>query len=235
MGRSPSRILMMKVGVHAGEAWEAIVNRKMAEERAVGVTWWGYSYGGSACHPRTQVQPFASADASPVTVVFVRTPHDFLGTPTVAREYSLNGSTWQPVPDRLMVTGSKFALVLRSMVPTEESVDLGLYELAVGPKAGTPLPRYLRNRLDKACAVRARAPSGDVLVRVVLRAELAPPFAVPEEVRWRRRSKKVGKAPHQVLTGHVQASARGAATRRPSPVTIVGREAPVVKEVVIPT
>jgi hypothetical protein len=47
------------------------------------------------------------------------------------------------------------------------------------------------------------------------KAIIAECWTVPEEVRCRRRSKKKGKAPQQVLTGHVH-GARGA-TRRPSP------------------
>jgi transposase IS116/IS110/IS902 family protein len=46
------------------------------------------------------------------------------------------------------------------------------------------------------------------------KAIIAEHWTVPEQVRQRRRSKK-GKAPQQVLTGHVH-GARGA-TRRPSP------------------
>ena len=46
------------------------------------------------------------------------------------------------------------------------------------------------------------------------KAIIADHWTVPEQVRQRRRSKK-GKAPQQVLTGHVH-GAHGA-TRRPSP------------------
>ncbi|MGH2629945.1 MAG: IS110 family transposase [Actinomycetota bacterium] len=53
------------------------------------------------------------------------------------------------------------------------------------------------------------------------KAIIAERWTVPEEVRSRRRSRKVGKAPHQALSGHVQVSARGATTRRPSPADIV--------------
>ena len=38
----PSRLIVMKVGVHMGEPWEAILDRKLAEERAAGVAYWGY-------------------------------------------------------------------------------------------------------------------------------------------------------------------------------------------------
>lgn len=46
---------------------------------------------------------------------------------------------------------------------------------------------------------------------------VAERFTVSEDVRRRRRSRKAGKAPHQVLAGHAQPGPRGAATRRPSP------------------
>jgi transposase len=64
----------------------------------------------------------------------------------------------------------------------------------------------------------------DVDGRPVSKAEakalIAAHWTVPEEVRKQRRSRKSrkgGEAPHQVRAGHVDASARGAATRRPSP------------------
>ncbi len=54
-------------------------------------------------------------------------------------------------------------------------------------------------------------------------------WTVPEEVRRRRRSKKkVGKAPHQVLSGHVS-RARNAVPRRPSPRDIVDAASRAVK------
>jgi hypothetical protein len=43
---------------------------------------------------------------------------------------------------------------------------------------------------------------GRPLDRDEARAIIAERFTVPEEVRQRRRSKKAGKAPHQVLVGH---------------------------------
>lgn len=50
---------------------------------------------------------------------------------------------------------------------------------------------------------------------------IAEHYTVPEHIRRRRRSKKTaGKAPHQVLEGHVN-GAHGANTRRPSPPVIV--------------
>jgi hypothetical protein len=173
---TPENILVMKVGVHAREAWEAIVRRKQEEEALVGVTWWGY--GGSVCHPRTQVQPFARGTVEGVTVVMLRTPHDFLGPPSVATEFSEDGSTWRPVPSGLRVTGSKYALVLRSLRASDDTIDLTAYDVGIGPMAGTPLSQYLRSRVDKACATLAREPLERAATAVALRADLTAPFAV---------------------------------------------------------
>ncbi len=62
---------------------------------------------------------------------------------------------------------------------------------------------------------------------------IAEHWTVPEEVRRRRRSKKTGKAPHQVHQGHVH-GAQGA-TRRPSPPASLGRQPANVKLAEVPT
>jgi len=90
-----SRVIVMKVGVHLSEPWEAIVERKLAEERVAGVVYWGY--GGSVCHPITQVQPFAE-QGSPVQVLMIRTRSDFLGTATPAIAASKDGASWEHIP-----------------------------------------------------------------------------------------------------------------------------------------
>ena len=50
-------VLYMKVGTHAQESLEDIVERKSREIREAGYGMWGY--GGNTCHPSTMVQPFA--------------------------------------------------------------------------------------------------------------------------------------------------------------------------------
>jgi len=76
---------------------------------------------------------------------------------------------------------------------------------------------------ERAWAVMARGTPyvvRDTDGRPVAKAEagaiIAEHWRVPEEVRRRRRHKKVGKVPHQVLVGHVS-RARSAVPRRPSP------------------
>ncbi|HEX9124632.1 MAG TPA: transposase [Actinomycetota bacterium] len=90
---------------------------------------------------------------------------------------------------------------------------------------------------ERAWAVLARGTpyelrdtDGRPVSRPEAKAIIAECWTVPEEVRRRRRSKKAGKAPHQVLMGHVQVSARGATTRRPSPLPILGNGDATVKK-----
>ena len=52
-------LLYMKVGMHAQEGLEAIIERKTKEIEKAGHALWGY--GGSTCHPQTMVQPFAKS------------------------------------------------------------------------------------------------------------------------------------------------------------------------------
>lgn len=49
-------IIFMKIGRHADETLDSILARKREEFRRTGRTFWGY--GGSTCHPLTQVRPF---------------------------------------------------------------------------------------------------------------------------------------------------------------------------------
>jgi len=56
MDKVPSAFVFMKIGNHAGETFKSILRRKNQEYRKTGRIFWGY--GGSACHPINQVQPF---------------------------------------------------------------------------------------------------------------------------------------------------------------------------------
>ena len=50
-------LLFMKVGLHAGEKFDEILERKRREYQKAGMIFWGY--GGNTCHPTLAVQPFA--------------------------------------------------------------------------------------------------------------------------------------------------------------------------------
>lgn len=88
---------------------------------------------------------------------------------------------------------------------------------------------------ERAWAVLARGrpyelrdTDGRPVSREEAKAIIAESWTVPEEVRRRRRSRKVGKAPHQVLSGHAS-RARSAVSRRPSPHLIVDARSHAVK------
>ena len=102
----PSRLVVIKVGVHMGEPGEAIIDRKLAEEQAAGVAYWGY--GGSVCHPITQVQPFAM-HGGPVSVFMTRTTSDFLGSSAWATAATGDGRSWEPLPQGVCTSG-RYAL-----------------------------------------------------------------------------------------------------------------------------
>ncbi|MGH3368799.1 MAG: IS110 family transposase [Nocardioidaceae bacterium] len=97
---------------------------------------------------------------------------------------------------------------------------------ATHTKALAVVAAHLARRLWRVMVDQRHYVVRDVDGRPVTKAEakdiIAERYTVPEEIRRRRRSKKkVGKAPHQVLEGHANKRARGAITRRPSPVPIV--------------
>ena len=165
--------VIMKAGPHAGEGLDAIIARKQQEAASAGWCLWGY--GGSACHPLTQVQPHAkSALPSPVTVVFIETASTPAVNSSAASEYSADAREWMLVPEGHRVTGSKWALVLRGLARTCQRIDLGACQVAVGPSAGKNLAAYLRGRCDKACAIPAGTPGLITSALVIATAELAP-------------------------------------------------------------
>lgn len=169
--------VIMKAGPHAGEGLDAIIARKQQETASVGWCLWGY--GGSACHPLTQVQLHAkSAAPHPVAVLLVQTTSTPAANSSVAGEYSDDGREWMPIPERQRVTGSKWALVLRCLTPTRQETDLGAYQVAVGASTGKSIAAYLRGRCDKACAIPAATPGPATRALVIATAELASPYSV---------------------------------------------------------
>lgn len=173
----PDHVVVMKGGPHAGVEWTGIVEWKIADLRAAGITFWGY--GGSICHPTRQVQPFARGANGNVEVAMVPTGSDPGNAPTEAREWSADGFTWGPLPSGVRVTGSKWALVMDELAPCTDSIDLSGYTVAVGAQSGRPATQYLRHRVDKGCFSRAAQPGPPAPpLPVVLRGHLSAPWAV---------------------------------------------------------
>ena len=150
------KFIFMKVGDHAAEAWEQILERKRREYIETGMIFWGY--GGGACHPINQVQPFAKLalkemDDVVLVMDYIRSNADPDIVP--ATEYSKDGVIWEPIPKGIKVTGSRYALVLDQINPGDLDISLNRYEVAVGPSAGKPADAYLQGRTDKACFVKS--------------------------------------------------------------------------------
>jgi len=178
---APEAFVFMKVGDHAGESFEQILERKRREIEIAGRSFWGY--GGATCHPLQQVQPFVRtrlANGSRVGLL-MEAIHS-TADPDVhpATEFSADGINWEPIPDGIVVTGSRYALVLEDLSPGDLDFHMDQYEVAVGPSRGTAAADYLRGRVDKGCLVRREGgtvTAGPVR-KISFTATLADPFAV---------------------------------------------------------
>jgi hypothetical protein len=177
------QFVFMKVGRHAGEDFNAILARKRAELRAAGRIFWGY--GGTTCNPTTQVRPFVRRVLEAGgRVHLLMEPIDSRADPDIvpATEYSEDGVHWIAMPSGVLVTGSRYALVLGEI--QEEDFELPLHdcEVAAGKRAGTPASDYIRGRVDKACVVRnpgmAPISKAPCVAHIQYSAELLEPYAV---------------------------------------------------------
>ena len=186
MTNPPDRFLFMKVGNHAGETWEQILQRKRREFEAAGRIFWGY--GGTTCHPVGMVQPFARLSLQEAGgIALVMEAIDSRADPDIvpATEYSTDGIAWEPMPAGVQVTGSRYALVLDEIKDADLLVNLNEYEVALGPSAGKAAEAYLQGHIDKGCFVKskeARRPAEGKPRRLTRRATftagLQQPFGV---------------------------------------------------------
>lgn len=175
-------IVFMKVGVHAGEPFEQILERKQREYSQAGRIFWGY--GGGTMHPTTRVQPFAKSwidrSAAGIRLVMQEIDSRHPLTKVCAREFSSDGVTWEPMPEGVEVRGSRYALVLGEIEAGDLDVALGNYEVGIGPSEGKRAVDYIRGRVDKGCLQAAQSPvdgEGGV-IKIRHSALLAPPYAV---------------------------------------------------------
>lgn len=180
MNLSPGdSIIFMKVGVHAQESLEDILDRKRQEIEDEGFSMWGY--GGTTCHPLTMVQPFAHAANGRVMLVMEEIVSKHSAEPDRASQFSADGVTWRDVPAGINVLGSRYALCIDSLDDVELSLDLSMTKVAVGNKLGRPGSDYIQGRVDKACLTLGEPdtlPSEARPVALSLAAELVSPFAV---------------------------------------------------------
>lgn len=181
----PEAFIFMKVGDHAGETWDEILERKQNELKNTGKSFWGY--GGNACHPLQQVQPFVKTQIHNGVVQLLMEPIKSNADPDIlpAKYFSADGINWEPMPESINVTGSKYALVLEELKPVESEISLEQYSVGVGPSRGRNALDYLRGRTDKACLVfnPDSHPQHEYNEKVKFRkvgfsAKLADPYAV---------------------------------------------------------
>lgn len=183
MEKVPNFLVFMKVGSHAGETFDQILERKRQEIRDAGRSFWGY--GGNTCHPLTQVQPFIKSRlklSKSGSVYLLMQYIDSTAPVTLpAKEYSVDGLKWEAIPDGIRVTGSRYALVLDEIQPGELILPLDQYTVAVGPSTGIAAPKYLQGRVDKGCFERTaegEAALAEDGANISYVARLADPYAV---------------------------------------------------------
>lgn len=146
-----SGVLFMKVGTHADESLESIIERKQKEIDDAGFALWGY--GGNTCHPATMVQPFArDFHLRGATIHLVMEPMVSNHFAVIARaeEMSTDGISWSRVPEGINVLGSRYALAIRDLKETSFDLPLAQTRVAVGHSKGRRGDAYIKGRVDKA-------------------------------------------------------------------------------------
>jgi hypothetical protein len=175
-------LLYMKVGTHAQEPLEEIIERKRREIEQAGFAFWGY--GGGTCHPRTMVQPFAKEFKRRGSTIFLcmqPMESQHFAEPIAADLFSENGKDWRQVPPGISVTGSRYALVIRRLREEEFELPLERTRVALGNSMGAFGSKYISGRVDKACLEIAdvadpEAPEKSVHIGYV--ADVVEPYAV---------------------------------------------------------
>src|SRR5215212_9692085 len=165
-------VLFMKVGTHAKEELADIIARKRAEIENVGFAMWGY--GGNTCHPTSMVQPFADAFAAkrqPISLVMHRMNSRHYADQVRADTFSVDGVSWQPIPDGINVLGSKYALVIKSLRETDEVLQLASTRFARGCTLAAACGQGRQCRPVLCCLDRSVGSSG----RISWRSSLASP------------------------------------------------------------
>ena len=173
--------LFMKVGMHAQEELSDIIARKQAEISAAGFAMWGY--GGNTCHPRTMVQPFADSCVSagdPILLCMQPMVSNHVAEPIRAEEYSVDGKSWQEIPQEIAVLGSKYALCIRELEQVDAEISLASTRVALGRSKGRAGDQYVKGRVDKACLtmVGDDGHAGASPTRIGLVAQIVEPYAV---------------------------------------------------------
>lgn len=173
-------VLFMKVGVHAQESLESIIERKQQEISDAGYAMWGY--GGSTCHPLTMVRPFAEAHAlshQPILLCMEKVNSHHYAQPIRAEQCfpSPEGYDWADIPEAINVWGSRYALFIDNLRLDETTLHLGDTAVAVGRSVGRSGEAYIKGRVDKACLDILPTESHGAPKTISLVANVIAPFA----------------------------------------------------------
>lgn len=184
-------IVFMRVGTHAGEPLNVIVERKLKEIEDVGHAFWGY--GGSSCHPRSIVQPYAEdaiRGGETVRLCMEEVPAEretYWAEDEPAREWSIDGINFRPIPAGIKVTGSRYAFIITGLRRQTFELPLSSVRVAAGPNRGRVGADYVDEvggRVDKAVLEVAPPEAADGehhegrSVTINLVADLHRPYAV---------------------------------------------------------
>ena len=175
-------LLFMKVGLHAGESFDHILERKRREYERAGMIFWGY--GGGTCHPTRHVQPFAKMkieERAGIYLVMEEIDSHHPPSEVVAKQYSEDGINWKPIPKDIEVRGSRYAIVIEELQEGDLDLDLSEYKVAIGPSMGKLASKYIGGRVDKACLTRLTADAERAtpeMKKIQHFAKLKAPFAV---------------------------------------------------------
>lgn len=174
----------MKVGTHAQETLEQIIDRKMKEIDDAGYALWGY--GGNTCHPRTMVQPFARSFEQRGQVIYLcmeEMASRHFAIPIRAGQFSADGIKWNDIHPAINARGSRYALVIKNLRQEEIKLPLASTRVAIGNNQGREGARYIKGRVDKACLevtndTALKSEAAESIIQIGLVAELAEPYAV---------------------------------------------------------
>ena len=177
-------ILFMKVGIHAKEALEDIIDRKRREIDEAGYALWGY--GGNTCHPTTKIQPFVQGSleqGQPIFLCMQKIDSSHFAEPVRAEYFSPNGISYHKIPSAINVLGSRYALAIKVLDFEEFDLPLAKTVVSVGDCRGRPGNTYIKGRVDKACLtlvddIDLSSSSDEDVAKISLVAELCEPYAV---------------------------------------------------------
>ncbi len=177
-------VLFMKVGTHAQETLDSIIERKTKEIEDAGFAMWGY--GGGTCHPGTMVRPFAQAKATNggiIKLVMQEMESHHFAEQVRADQFSVDGIEWRDIPSAINVLGSRYALVIKDLHKEEFKLPLARTRVALGPSEGRVGTRYIQGRVDKACLEIMEMPElandeKNPEIDIDLVADLVDPYAV---------------------------------------------------------